>query len=159
MEVVISNLIEAESERILYFCLDLGADEFTVSFVLITDDSEGKALGKSFFDSLLPYYIGKKKLEHTVLSLESPTSPIDWNMEVACWDFTHDSLNAILKSYSGSIMYYPGFNCPEDLIIYRGETLLFGSVSHEQYAFLRLTSKEYEQFEKLGIKHVINNRK
>ncbi len=157
MEITINSLGEKESEALLLFCLDAGADQFAVAFVY-SDDPEGRELEQNFFSTFKPFHAGRRQLEQTVLPpSQSVSSPDDWKLEVDCWNFTQEAIGPILASCDGSIMNYPGFDYPEDWKLYRDGRLLLGAVSHEDYAFLRLTPDEYRQFEKLNIAHEIRN--
>ena len=56
-----------------------------------TDDAEGAEKELRFVSALRPFRAGKRQLEQTVLSADTAaSSPVDWNLEVECWQFKHE---------------------------------------------------------------------
>jgi hypothetical protein len=61
-----------------------------------------------------------------------------------CWSLNGDTIRIILGVCDGSLTNYGNGQEPEDWRFYREGELFLGFVSHERYAFLRLTENELD---------------
>jgi hypothetical protein len=128
--------------KLLDFLASIGADEFAVRFMYAGDD------GKDACDRLARKFefvpLGERTRECTVsYANESNPRPIDvWRLDApACETLREVMPEGILGSSAWKDAW------AEDLCVYRRGELLFGTVTHERYAFLRLTDAEWRQWE------------
>ena len=130
---------------LLDFLTSIGADEFAVRFVYAGDD--GKGACDRFARKLAFASLGERPRECTVTyAKEGNPRPVEvWRLDAR----GREALREIMPD---------GLFCPgarkdawaEDLCVYRRGELLFGTVSHERYSFLRLTDAEWRQWEALS---------
>jgi hypothetical protein len=127
---------------LLEYLLSVGADEFAVRFMYARDDGKDardQLMGKLAFASL-----GDRTRECTV-AYDKESNP----RPVGVWRFDPKSLDALRDVMPAGILRSGdmGSAWAEDLCVYRGGELLFGTVTHEQYAFLRLSDAEWRRWE------------
>lgn len=129
--------------RMLEFLLSLGADEFALRFLAAgtgADDACDRLAETLTFASL-----GNRVRECTVTYGEE-TNP----RPIQVWRLNTASLAALRQIMPGGIMETSDGRraWAEDLCVYRNGDLLLGTVTHEQYAFLRISVAEWTRFEK-----------
>lgn len=127
---------------LLEFLASIGADEFTVRFMYAGE--EGKAACARLVQKLAFASLGKRTRECTVTyANQSNPRPVD------VWRFDAAGREALREVMPGGVLGSTAWKdaWAEDLCVYRRGGLLFGTVTHERYAFLRLTDAEWEQWE------------
>jgi hypothetical protein len=128
--------------ELLDFLASVGADEFAVRFMHAGDDGKDpcdRLVGKLAFASL-----GERTRECTVThAKESNPRPVEvWRFDAR----GREALREIMpEGVLGSSAWKDAW--AEDLCVYRRGELLFGTVTHERYAFLRLADSEWRQWE------------
>ena len=128
--------------ELIEFLASIGADEFTMDFLYVGDD--GKAACDRLVQKLAFASLGQLTRECTVTyANESNPRPIEVYR-----------LNAQAREVLRAIMPEGIFDSGtssnawvEDVCVYRRGELLFGTVLHEKYAFVRLTEFEWQQWE------------
>jgi hypothetical protein len=127
--------------QLLEFLASIGADEFAVRFLYAGD-------AKAACDPLahkLPFAsLGERTRECTVTyAKESNPRPVE------VWRLDSKAVRALREIMPDGVL---GSNkwrdaWAEDLCVYRRGELLFGTVTHERWASLRLTDAEWRQWE------------
>lgn len=134
------------ARRLLDWLLAHGADEFTVAVMALR--GEPAPVADAFEDALAPF-------ELPAAPRRMPGAPSDSEhvCEVRRWALTAESL-AALRAYLPPDLFVPRAGPDgwlEDLAIFRGGELLFGVVTHEREAVLRLTAAEHAEVRVLGV--------
>jgi len=127
---------------LLAFLLSIGADEFSLRFMYAGD--EGKAPCEDLLGRLSFALLGDRTRECTV-SYDKESNP----RPVRVWRFDRHSLTALRDVLPDGVLDSGSFTrlaWAEDLCVYRAGELLFGAVTHERYAFLRLPEAEWKQW-------------
>jgi len=121
---------------LLEFLLSIGADEFAVRFIYCGDES--KAACERLVATLASASLGQRTRECTVTSGgESNPRPVEvWRFDQRSLEALRNVMPGILSSGDASQAW------AEDLCVYRHGELLFGTVTHEQFAFLRVSDAE-----------------
>ena len=127
---------------LLRFLVSIGADEFNLR-ILCGDASAGAA---RFLGALAPFSAGVAERERTVRYVgEKNRQPIQ------VWRLNSEGIEAL-----ASIMPTGMFGRSserdawlEDLCVYRDGKLVFGTVTHERYAFARFSDEEWARWEKV----------
>ena len=145
-QIVLQHPLDpSQSERLLQFCLNRGVDCFSVTF-LYGNDEELRRI-RATKAQLAPFSLGERHLEQTVW----------WNnqrfIQTDCWSLNPQTIRLILDACDGSLSNYDMGLLPEDWKFYRTGDLFLGFVSHEQYAFLRLSDAEIDEFKPLSIQY------
>jgi len=128
--------------ELLDFLASIGADEFAVRFMCAGDD--GKAPCEQLEQKLAFASLGERPRECTVTyAKESNPRPVEvWRLDAR----SRDALREIMPSgVLGSSAWMDAW--AEDLCVYRRGELVFGSVTHERYAFVRIADAEWHQWE------------
>lgn len=127
---------------LLEFLLSIGADEFSLPFMYAGDG--GKAACDDLREKLIFSLLGDRTRECTVTyAAERNPRP------VRVWRFDRQSLRALRDVMPDGVLDSGSLTRPawaEDLCVYRAGDLLFGTVTHERYAFLRLPEAEWRQW-------------
>jgi hypothetical protein len=127
---------------LLEFLLSIGADEISLRFLYA--GNEGKAPCDDLLGRLSFALLGDRTRECTVTyANESNPRPI------RVWRFDRQSLKALRDVLPDGVLDSGSFTrlaWAEDLCVYRAGELLFGAVTHEGYAFLRLPEAEWRQW-------------
>jgi hypothetical protein len=128
---------------LLDFLLSIGADEFALRFMYSGDD--GKAAAADLRGKLAFASLGDRTRECTVTyDRESNPRP------VSVWRLDRPSLKALRDVLHDGVLDSGSLTRPawaEDLCVYRAGGLVFGTVTHERYAFLRLPEAEWRQWQ------------
>ncbi|HEX8523880.1 MAG TPA: hypothetical protein VF669_16620 [Tepidisphaeraceae bacterium] len=122
----------------LEFLLSIGADEFRVSVLARGDGGRADArrlAGRLAFAALQP-----REREATVTyGGQRNLRPLEvWRLDSTSLPVLHE----VLAADPGRTAAWA-----EDLCVYRAGALLFGTVTHEQYAFVRLSDAEWAAWE------------
>jgi hypothetical protein len=135
---------------LLEFLILIGADEFRVSFLYVSGGGGGQEMCDRLFSRLEFALIGERVRECTVTAAgASNPRPVEvWRLDVG-------SLGALCEIMPAGVMgpAHMELASAEDLSVYRQGQLLFGTVSHEQIAFARLTEEEWEQWNAWSAAH------
>jgi hypothetical protein len=126
----------------LEFLASIGADEFAVRFLYAGE--YGRAACDRLHQKIEFASAGKLSRECTV------TSTNDSNpRNVKVWRFSpvvrHVLREVMLDGILGSSASRDAW--AEDLCVYRRGELLFGTITHERYVFLRLSNAEWKTWE------------
>jgi hypothetical protein len=122
---------------LLEFLLSIGADEFAVRFIYC--GAEGKAACERLAATLASASLGERTRECTV-TYASQSNP----RPVKVWRFDRRSLEALREIMPGVLSADDTSHAwAEDLCVYRRGELLFGTVTHEQFAFLQVFDAEW----------------
>jgi hypothetical protein len=127
-----------ESWRLVEWCRDIGADEFTVDCVGC--DARTQAIvWRPFENAVLPFFRGDETRERM-----SGTTADDLTRRTQLWELNPVTVGALQKALPGGLLSYDpeGRGWFEDPILYREGNLLFGVLSHEAFAVLRLSALE-----------------
>jgi hypothetical protein len=141
-----SDLSVAEGWRLVKWCRDLGADEFTIDF-LAADAIAVPEVWHSFDRMVHPFALGKPVRERM-----SGATADDLTRSTRVWtlnDTTIEALQIVLAD--GLFAFSPtegGWF--EDPVFYREGRLLLGVLSHEAFAVLRLSENESGQLSAAG---------
>jgi hypothetical protein len=128
--------------QLLEFLCSIAADEFTVR-VLYAGDGAKQACDK-FAQKLAFASLGERTRECTV-TYAKERNP----RQVAVWRLDSAALNALREIMPDGVLGSSAHKDAwvEDLCVYRRGELIFGTVSHERYAFLRLSDAEWRKWE------------
>jgi hypothetical protein len=128
--------------QLLEFLASTGADEFAVRFMHAGDD--GKDACDRLVERLAFASIGKRTRECTV-TYDGESNP----RSVEVWHFDPPGRQALRQIIPDGVLGSSAWKdaWAEDLCVYRRGELVFGTVTHERYAFLRLTDAEWRQWE------------
>jgi hypothetical protein len=128
--------------ELLDFLASIGADEFAVRLMYAGDD--GKASCDRLVQKLAFASLGARTRECTVTyAKESNPRLVEvWRLDAP----GREALREIMPDgVLGSSAWKDAWS--EDLCVYRHGELVFGTVTHERYAFVRLTDAEWNQWE------------
>lgn len=140
-----------QSERLLGFGLDSGADCFSATLIY-WDQRQLQRANADFFDRLAPFSLGERLLERTVV----PEGQ-DRFTQTECWSLNPQTIKLILDACGGSLTSHETGRFPEDWTFYRDDRVFCGIVSHEQYAFLLLPNDDFGRFKPLGLPFTIRD--
>ena len=131
---------------LLRFLLECGADEFSITVMALHDTQAPFA--DAFEDELEPYAL--PLAPRRTIGAPAPTGLV---RPIRLWTLNAASLERLISFLDdGLFLSPPGPDgWLEDLAIYRRGELVFGIVSHEQEAVLRLTAAEHAEVAVLGI--------
>ncbi|HEX9127569.1 MAG TPA: hypothetical protein VF850_00255 [Gemmatimonadaceae bacterium] len=127
-----------ESWRLVEWCRDIGADEFTVDCV--GGDARAEAIAwRPFENAVSPFSRGDATRERM-----SGTTADDLTRRTQLWELNPVTVGALQKALPGGLLSYDpeGRGWFEDPILYREGNLLLGVLSHEAFAVLRLSALE-----------------
>jgi hypothetical protein len=129
--------------RVVEWCRANGATEFTVECLGEADSR----VWASFELVANPYSLGeqvrRKMSGRTTADLTRPTE---------LWSLNDATIGALREAFPRGVLdYYPADDgWFEDLALYRDEELVFGAITHEHAAVLRVTDLECAQFAAAG---------
>ena len=124
---------------LLEFLMGIGADEFAVRFLYAGKEKERCDRLKAKLDIAS---IGERRRECTVWQENDR-----WR-EIEVWRLDRESVE-MLKEVMPGVMGLVDWEgaWAEDLCVYRGWELVFGTVTHERWAFLRLSEDQWRRWE------------
>jgi hypothetical protein len=135
----------AEMWRLVEWCGAHGASEFAVECMGETDSPVWSAFERAVHPYALGERVRRRMSGQTVDDLTRPT---------ALWALNPTTIDALRAAFPrGVLEYFPAKEgWFEDLALYREGELMFGAITHEQAAVLRITDREYEEFAALGFR-------
>jgi hypothetical protein len=137
-----------DSSRLLAWCHEAGADEFSLSIVGVEDAGRARVLA----------------IEHELAAFERDPAPREglmdmegeeWIRPVPLWSFTPASIRQLQKVLPDGVFSYGIWTEPawcENLCLYRKSVLVLGIMTHEHLGIVRVTQSEREALEGLGIR-------
>jgi hypothetical protein len=133
-----SDFSAAESWRLLKWCKQIGADEFTIDCVA-ENDVLWPARWRSFEKIVDPFSRGQQTRERM-----SGRTADDLTRNTRLWDLNETTIVALVEALpDGLLAYDPSEESSfENPIVYRTGQLLLGVLSHEAFGVLRLTASE-----------------
>ena len=128
----------AESWRLVEWCREIGADEFTIDCIE-SDTREGDAIWHPFERVVMPFSRGEETRER----MSGPTAD-GLTRSTKLWKLNPVTVGALQQALpNGLLSYDTERSCWfEDPILYREGNLLLGVLSHEAFAVLRLSVVE-----------------
>jgi hypothetical protein len=135
-----------DSWRLVEWCRELGANEFTVECVS-ADDRAADILWQGFQSVVRPLSRGAETRDRmsgqTADDLRRPTD---------LWILNADSISALRKALPDGLFEYDPLRGAwlEDPVIYRQQELMLGILSHEAFAVLRVSDREAAQLAAAG---------
>ena len=136
----------AESWRLVEWCREMGADEFTIDCV--GSDARAEATIRHPFEKAAkPFARGEETRER----MSGPTAD-DLTRITRLWELNPVTYGALQDALpNGFLSYDPqGDGWFEDPILYRDGSLLLGVLSHEAFAVLRIPVLESVRFSAAG---------
>lgn len=133
----------AEMWRLVEWCLAHGATEFTVECLGDAD----APVWVPFEGAVHPY-----ALREQVRRRMSGRTANDLTRLTELWALNSVTIDALREAFPhGVLEYYPSDEgWFEDLALYRDGELMFGAITHERAAVLRITDLEYAEFAASG---------
>jgi hypothetical protein len=133
-----SDFSAAETWRLLQWCKQLGADEFTIDCVA-ENDVLWPTRWRSFEKIVKPFSRGEQTRER----MSGPTAD-DLTRTTRVWELNDTTIVALRDALPGGLLAYdPSDESSfENPVIYRDGRLLLGVLSHEAFAVLRLSEGE-----------------
>jgi hypothetical protein len=136
--LVPSEYSPADTWRLLDWCRELGADEFTIDYRSIDSVVVGKAWAE-FDAAVREFYRGKKARERM-----SGKTVDDLRRQTDLWQLNDRTIAALQQALpSGLLQYDPQEDAWfEDPVFYREGELMLGVLSHEAFGVLRIGDPE-----------------
>ncbi len=141
-----SDFTAAETWRLVEWCRNLGANEFTIDS-LGTDGVVARKFWARFEKAVNPFSRGEKIRER----MSGPTAD-ELTRSTQVWELNRSTIEALTKALPGGLLQYePGEGgWFEDPVLYRDGRLLLGTLSHEAFAVLCISESEFVQLEAAG---------
>lgn len=122
--------------------IDFGADECTFTILLDGGKPESEGLADAFIARL--EFASLSEAVREVMS----TATNEWHKPVPRWRFDRAFLKA-LRDVQPQGVFFTSWSDPvivEDFIVYRNGEILFGTVTHEGHASIRMTDAEWARW-------------
>ena len=144
--LVPSDYSAARSWQLVEWCMNLGANEFTIDF-LSSNQSRAGDRWEQFDEIARPLALGEAKLERM-----SGRTADDLSRPTERWSLNETSISALKDALPGGFFQYDPWQDGwfEDPILYRDGELMLGVLSHEAFAVLRLTDSESQELDAAG---------
>ena len=141
-----SDFTAAETWRLLAWCNDLGADEFTIDRHGPAAVAPEKRWRK--FEKLVHPFSREKKTRERM----SGRTADDLTRSTELWELNHRTINALKQALPGGLLQYEPREDGwfEDPVIYREGRLMLGILSHEAFAVLCISELESAQLTAAG---------
>ena len=141
-----SDFTAADTWRLVEWCNNLGADEFTIDF-LGADGVPAKKLWRQFEKIAQPFSRGEKTRERM-----SGRTADDLTRSTRLWELNHSTIEGMRRALPGGLLQYEPLEGGwfEDPVIYREGRLMLGTLSHEAFAVLCLSDLESAQLTAAG---------
>jgi len=141
-----SDYSAARSWQLVEWCMGLGANEFTIDFLSSTQSRAGDRW-EEFDEVVRSLALGEAKRERM-----SGRTADDLSRATERWALNETSVNALKEQLEGGIFHYDPSpdGSFEDPVLYRGDELMLGVLSHEAFAVLRLTESEARELDGAG---------
>jgi hypothetical protein len=141
-----SDFTPADTWRLVEWCRNLGADEFTIDS-LGTDGVVAKKIRQRFEKAVKPFSRGERTRER----MSGPTAD-ELTRNTQVWELNHSTIEALIRALPGGLLQYePGEGgWFEDPVLYREGRLMLGTLSHEAFAVLCISEAECAQLDAAG---------
>lgn len=141
-----SDFTAADTWRLVEWCNNLGADEFTIDF-LVTDGVPAKKLWHRFEKVVQPFSRGEKTRERM-----SGRTADELTRSTQLWELNQSTIEVMRQALPGGLFQYEPLEGGwfEDPVIYREGRLMLGTLSHEAFAVLCLSDLESAQLAAAG---------
>jgi len=141
-----SDFSAAETWRLVKWCQELGAEEFTID-CLAPDAIAVPAVWRAFDEVVQPFSRGEGVRERM-----SGATADDLTRRTRLWALNGNTIQALHTVLPDGLF---GYNPAErgwfeDPVFYRDGRLMLGILSHEAFAVLRLSEAEFEQLSTAG---------
>lgn len=132
-----------ESWRLVHWCLEHGADEFTVR-VLCAEDQGTRA--DAFEDANADRFIATDLRRVAAAQEDEPAR------HVRLWRLDEDALQALRPFLPDGVFTHrvDPHGWLEDLMLFRDGQLLLGVVTHQREGLVRITPDELRELERIG---------
>ena len=145
-----SDFTAQETWRLVEWCRNLGADEFTID-TQGTDGVLAKRVRQQFEKAVKPFSRGEQTRER----MSGPTAD-ELTRSTQLWELNHSTIEALMQVLPGGLLQYePGEGMGgwfEDPVLYREGQLMLGTLSHEAFAVLSISEAECAQLEAAGFR-------
>ena len=141
-----SDFSAAESWRLVEWCRQLGADEFTIDCVGSEHIAE-PTVWRPFEKSVRTFSRGEKVRERM-----SGRTADDLTRDSKLWELNPTTIAALQRVLSGGLLAYDpvGQSWFENPVFYRDGRLMLGVLSHEAFAIMRLSEAESAELSTAG---------
>ena len=141
-----SDFTAPETWRLVEWCRNLGADEFTIDS-LGTEGAIARRTWQRFRKALSPFSRGEKIRER----MSGPTAD-ELTRHTQVWELNHSTIEVLIQALPGGLLQYePGEGgWFEDPVLYREGRLMLGTLSHEAFAVLCISETECTQLDEAG---------
>jgi hypothetical protein len=141
-----SDFSAAEGWRLVKWCHELGADEFTID-CLAPDAIAVPEVWRAFDGIVQPF-----AREEGIRERMSGATADDLTRRTRLWELNGDTIQALRAALPDGLFGYDPAERGwfEDPVFYRDGRLMLGILSHEAFAVLRLSVAESEQLSAAG---------
>ena len=141
-----SDFTAPETWRLVEWCRNLGADEFTIDS-LGTEGAIARRTWQRFEKALSPFSRGESVRER----MSGPTAD-ELTRNTQVWELNQSTIEALMQALPGGLLQYePGAGSWfEDPVLYREGRLMLGTLSHEAFAVLCISETECTQLDEAG---------
>lgn len=141
-----SDYSAAETWRLLRWCHELGAEEFTID-CLAPDAIAVPEVWRAFDEMVQPFSRGVGVRERM-----SGATADDLTRSTRLWGLNENTIQALKRALPDGLFGYSPAERGwfEDPVFYRDGRLMLGILSHEAFAVLRLSEGESEQLSAAG---------
>lgn len=137
-----------DSARLLEWCHQAGADEFSLSIVEVEDAGKDRVVT---IEQELAAFERDPATREGLMAMEGE----ERMRPVPLWSLTPASIRQLQKVLPDGVLSYGDWSEPawcENLCVYRKSVLMLGIVTHEHLGIVRVTQSEKEALEVLGIR-------
>jgi hypothetical protein len=141
-----SDFSAAETWRLVKWCLQLGAEEFTID-CLAPDAIAVPEVWRAFDEMVQPF-----SREDGVRERMSGATADDLTRSTRLWELSENTIHALQRVLPDGLFGYAPAERGwfEDPVFYRDGRLMLGILSHEAFAVLRLSEAESAQLSVAG---------
>lgn len=141
-----SDFTAADTWRLVEWCNNLGADEFTIDFHT-SDGVPARKLWRRFEKVAQPFSRGEKTRERM-----SGRTADDLTRSTQLWELNQRTIEGMRQALPGGLLQYEPLEGGwfEDPVIYREGRLMLGTLSHEAFAVLCLSDLESAELAAAG---------
>jgi hypothetical protein len=135
-----------DSWRLVEWCLNLGADEFTID-MMGAESSQTHQL-HARFDTAVAVHVRPRARRERM----SGKTADDLHRETELWKLNQSTIDVLKHALPAGIFQYDPRDGGwfEDPILYRNGELMLGVLSHEAFAVLRVSDRESAQLAAAG---------
>ncbi len=141
LHIFSEDISEDESWKLLDWCFQNSADEFTFGFVYADIDEEKEKV-KEILELFEPF--SKGMIERRLVGLYTAK-------KVEIYNLNNKSIELLKKIFDVGL-FEDCFFGPQDINLYRNKELMFGILTHEDEGILKIKNKEMFSFNRLNIK-------